>query len=199
MCRETQVNQLMIKAFEEVYRRNNDRLRIIIQQTKLMETAHDPVVCVVDTQTKEMLSQTFNFIDVLGGKQLINAENIERFFAIRGIFQPSGPDLELISRGRREAEVHYFNTRTAPCAGPDFAMPTEKFEQLNQQVEEMDKLEVIQIDAATFDYQEEIVSVFRSIADPFSNQLTGVSYEPNPNDMTQLTKQIGFANEQPDG
>ena len=58
----------MIKAFEEVYRRNNDRLRIVIQQTRLQESAHDPVVCVIDTQTKAMLSQTFNFIDVLGGK-----------------------------------------------------------------------------------------------------------------------------------
>jgi len=43
---------------------------------------------VIDTQSKAMLSQTFNFIDVLGGKQLINAENIEKFFAVRGIFEP---------------------------------------------------------------------------------------------------------------
>ena len=46
----------MIKAFEEVYRRNSTKLRILIQQTRLMEAAHDPVVCVVDTQTKMMLS-----------------------------------------------------------------------------------------------------------------------------------------------
>ena len=86
----------MIKAFEEVYRRHNDRLRILIQQTRLQEAAHDPVVCVVDTQSKAIVSQTFNFIDVLGGKQLINADNIEKFFAIRGVFQPKGDDLELI-------------------------------------------------------------------------------------------------------
>ena len=86
----------MIKAFEEVYRRNSTKIRILIQQTKLQEAAHDPVVCVVDTQTKAMLSQTFNFIDVLGGKQLINADNICKFFAIRGVFEPSGADIELI-------------------------------------------------------------------------------------------------------
>jgi len=33
----------------------------------------------------------------------------------------------------------------------------------------MDKLEVIDIDAATFRYPEEIISAFRSIADPFEN------------------------------
>jgi len=83
----------MIKAFEEVYKRNNDKVRILIQQTKLQDAAHDPVVCVIDTQSKAMMSQTFNFIDVLGGKQLISADNIERFFAVRGVFQPKGDDI----------------------------------------------------------------------------------------------------------
>lgn len=70
---------------------------------------------------------------------------------------------------------------------------------MNTLVEEMDKLEVIEVDAATFRYQDELVSVYRSIADPFGNQLLEVSYEPNPTDMTQLTKTIGFASGQADG
>ena len=86
----------MIKAFEEVYRRNSSGLRILIQQTRLQEVACDPVVCVIDTQSKLLLSQTFNFIDVLGGKQLINADNIQHFFAVRGVFEPTGSDIELI-------------------------------------------------------------------------------------------------------
>lgn len=78
-----------------------------------------------------MLSQTFNFIDVLGGKQLINADNIERFFAIRGVFQPKGDDLELIARGRREAETHNFMTKVAPCAGPVFEFQHDLLATLN--------------------------------------------------------------------
>lgn len=78
----------MISAFEEVYRRHSPKVRVLIQQTKLREAAHDPVVCVVDTNSNQIVSQTFNFIDVLGGKSMINADNIERFFAVRGIFQP---------------------------------------------------------------------------------------------------------------
>ena len=68
--------------------------------------------------------QTFNFIDVLGGKQLINADNIERFFAVRGVFEPKGSDIELISQGRRESEIYNFVTRVSPCAGPDFELNT---------------------------------------------------------------------------
>jgi len=71
----------------------------------------------------------------------------------------------------------------APCAGPAFAFQHEKIAELNSLVEEMDKLEVIEINASSFDYQDEIIAVFRSIADPFDNQLKEVSYEPNPNDM----------------
>ena len=55
---------------------------------------------------------------------------------------------------------------------------------MNQQVEEMDKLEVIKIDAQNINYPAEIVSIFRSVADPFGNQLSELKYEPNPNDMT---------------
>ena len=101
-----------------------------------------------------MLSQTFNFIDVLGGKQLINAENITKFFAIRGVFEPSGSDIELITRGRREAEIHSFVTRVTQCAGPDFAFDHAKLAVLNNRVEEMDKVEEIEVDAATYQYQD---------------------------------------------
>ena len=63
----------------------------------------------------------------------------------------------------------------------------------------MDKLEVIEVDAATFKYQTELVSVYRSIADPYTNQLTQVSYEPNPQDMSKLNKVVDFASGQADG
>ena len=85
----------------------------------------------VDTQTKQMLSQTFNFIDVLGGKSLINADNIERFFAVRGVFEPKGSDIELINTGRRETETHHFVTSIAPCAGEEFSLDTQTLGKLN--------------------------------------------------------------------
>jgi hypothetical protein len=131
-----------------------------------------------------LLSQTFNFIDVLGGKQLINADNIQRFFAVRGVFEPTGSDIELIGQGRREAEIHNYFTRVAPCAGPIFAFDHAKVAELNEQVEEMDRVEEINVDGATIKYQQELINVFRNIADPFNNQIVKVEYEPNPSDMS---------------
>jgi len=36
-----------------------------------------------------MLCQIFNFVDIIGGKQGLTAENIEKTFKIRGLFEPS--------------------------------------------------------------------------------------------------------------
>lgn len=63
----------------------------------------------------------------------------------------------------------------------------------------MDRLEVVQIDSANVVFNEELISQFKNIADPFGNQLTEVTYEPNPNDMSNLTKTIGFVSESADG
>ena len=63
----------------------------------------------------------------------------------------------------------------------------------------MDKVEVIEVDASSYNYQEEIIGVCRSISDPFGIQLNEISYEPNPNDMAALTKTVQFVNEMADG
>ena len=60
-------------------------------------------------------------------------------------------------------------TKVAPCAGPEFAFQHDTLATLNLQIEEMDKIDVVNVDAASFQYPEEIVSVFRQIADPFGN------------------------------
>ena len=77
-CRDTPISKQCIAAFEEVYKRNNDKLSILIQQSELVETHLDPVVCVFDNSNKEIISQIFNFIDTMGGKDQITADEIER-------------------------------------------------------------------------------------------------------------------------
>ena len=56
-----------------------------VQSSKLSKTHLDPYIFVYDQKTKQVVSQIFNFIDVIGGKSLVNAEQIEKFLAIRGI------------------------------------------------------------------------------------------------------------------
>jgi len=60
-------------------------------------------------------------------------------------------------------------TQVAPCAGSEFSLDTDKLTAMNTQVDEMDRVEQVEVDAATFRYQEELVNVYRNIADPFEN------------------------------
>ena len=75
---------------------------------------------------------------MLGGKSLINADNICKFLAVRGVFEPSGSDIELITRRGKEAEIYNYVTRVASCAGEGFQFDSDKLAELNTIVEEMD-------------------------------------------------------------
>jgi len=61
---------------------------VLIQPLTLAEAHLDPICCVYDNSSKEIVSQIFNFVDVMGGKSAISLENIEKFFVIRGILEP---------------------------------------------------------------------------------------------------------------
>lgn len=67
-----------------------------MQQCLLTDEHLEPIVCVYPAKAKkgevaeqEMLCQIFNFVDTIGGKANLTAQNIERTFKIRGIFEPS--------------------------------------------------------------------------------------------------------------
>lgn len=72
----------------------------------------------------------------------------------------------------------------AVCAGPEFELSTDLLAETNERVEEMDRVEVIELDQSTFKYQKGLVEVFRSVEDPFSNEVMKLSFEPNPAEPT---------------
>ena len=56
MYRDTPISQQCIAAFEDVYRRHNDKVSVLIQTSELAETHLDPVICVYDAQSKEIVA-----------------------------------------------------------------------------------------------------------------------------------------------
>ena len=78
----------------------------------------------------------------------------------------------------------------APCAGDAFALDTDQLEISNVRVEEMDKLEVINLDPATFKYESGLIEVFRQVEDPHGIELNSVLYQRNPAEPTQPIKVI---------
>ena len=80
----------------------------------------------------------------------------------------------------------------APCAGDAFLLDEDQLEKCNVRVEEMDKLEVIELDPANFKYEAGLIDVFRQVEDPHGIELNSVSYQRNPAEPTEPIKEIGF-------
>ena len=60
--------------------------------------------------------------------------------------------MELIKHGKKELELHKFVTQASVCAGESFALDTQKLAQMNERVEEMDRVEIVELDPTTFKY-----------------------------------------------
>ena len=58
--------------------------------TILNDDHTEPHLTVTDRKSGEIVSQTFNFLDHIGGKQAVNAENVEQFLVMRGILASKG-------------------------------------------------------------------------------------------------------------
>ena len=80
----------------------------------------------------------------------------------------------------------------APCAGEAFTLDTPQLEESNVKVEEMDALEVIELDAATFKYDAGLIDVYRDVEDPHGIELISVKFERNTAEPTQPFKVIEF-------
>ena len=176
-CRDTPISKQCIAAFEEVYKRYNDKLSILIQQSELVETHLDPVVCVFENSSKEIISQIFNFIDTMGGKDQINPDEVERFLQVRGILEPTNGDYKQVLKYKKDEETHNYVTKLAECAGEAFELDTNLLDQKNQRIEEQDADVVIELDPNTFKYASGLIDVYRGIEDPFSNELASVKFE----------------------
>jgi hypothetical protein len=45
------------------------------------------MICIQDKQSEEIISQVYNFIDHMGGKESLNVQGVERFMIVRGIIE----------------------------------------------------------------------------------------------------------------
>ena len=91
----------------------------------MVETHLDPVVCVFDNTNKEIIAQIFNFIDTMGGKDNITADEIERFLQVRGILEPDNGDYKKVLKYKKDEETHQFVTKMTECAGEAFQLDTD--------------------------------------------------------------------------
>lgn len=101
-------------------------MNVLVRQSEIQDDGShiDPILSVLDRKSKDILSQTFSFIDVIGGKSALNHEGIEKFMILRGIVAPSAT----LNLSKKECEQNQFYTEGAFFAGEDYALATNLIE-----------------------------------------------------------------------
>ena len=84
---------------------------------------------VYENETKESVAQVFNFFDLLGGKDNVNAIEVERFLQIRGILEPKGGDYKQVLKYKKDEDTYNFVNKQAHCAGEDYELDVAKLDE----------------------------------------------------------------------
>jgi hypothetical protein len=91
--------------------------------TILNDDHTEPFICISDRKSGEILSQTFNFLDYLGGKQAIQFESkcsaltdldVEKYLVMRGVIPASN---STTIKNQKDKEAMQFIIESSHVAG----------------------------------------------------------------------------------
>lgn len=88
----------------------------------------------------------------MGGKACITAENVEKFLVMRGIVKSD--NLESLIKTQKAREAYQFVTESSHLAGEDFQLNADELKSVSNYIQEMDTIDVLQLDPATFKYAD---------------------------------------------
>lgn len=75
MCSDTPIAKQAFKVFEDLTQAYKGKVSIGMQSAELLEEHADPLLAVFDKRSRQVLSMTYNFIDVLGGKPNLTVDS----------------------------------------------------------------------------------------------------------------------------
>jgi hypothetical protein len=148
-----------------------------------------PIIQIVDRESGEIVSQVFNFIDLIGSLETITVEQVEKFLYARGVLLNPNKlkDQKEIEQYKIINEGSFLNKERL-----DFM--EGECEVLNQQMfENSEQKEIIEFDKETINYKEEILKAYRMMHDPFNTEISGaMEYEQNPAEPSKPTKTVNI-------
>jgi len=103
--KENAVGKALIAAFEAVQKAHSQTLSVSLQMTILNDDHAEPHVCVTDARSGQIVNQCFNFVDHLGGKTAVTADNVEKWLVMRGIVQPTEEQLKEVLKTQKARET----------------------------------------------------------------------------------------------
>lgn len=145
-----------------------------------------PLIQIADKQDGEVITQVYNFMDLLGGQANLNVDNVEQFLMARGILEPT---IKIDDPKFHEAyavtgESSYLNQKRHN----NFEEHQRVYNvELAARTEEKT---FIEYEAATIDYKHELLEAYKMVHDPFNVELQDgiLDFEQNPADLSKPTQ-----------
>lgn len=109
---------------------------------------------------------------------------------MRGVLPASKDQMNEILKTQKAREAHQFITESSHLAGDDFQLDPVELRDVSNYVKEMDTIDVLQLDPASFKYPDGLTRVLRDVEDPFSRDIANLVFQQNPANPTKLIKAL---------
>lgn len=97
---------------------------------------------------------------------------------MRGIIAPpKGQDIGQILKTQKEREVHQYVTESSHLAGDAFQLDPVELKEVADFVTEMDTINVLQLNPATFKYADGLTQLMKDCEDPFQRDIQSLVFQ----------------------
>ena len=73
----------------------------------------------------------------------------------------------------------------------------EEVDSLNKYIWEKERIVELVLDPATINYKDCLLDHYRGVEDPYESEITDIVYGQNPNDPSQLMRNVVFKHDEP--
>ena len=90
---------------------------------------------------------------------------------MRGVLESSQQEMQEILKTQKARETHQFMTESSHLSGDGFQLDAAELREISDYVKEMDTIDVIKLDPATFKYADNLTKILRDVEDPFARDI----------------------------
>lgn len=115
---------------------------------------------------------------------------------MRGIVAAKG-DLMQSLKTQKDQEAFQFVTESSHLAGEAFQLNHAELQEVTNYIQEMDTINVLQLNAASFKYADGLTQLMKDCEDPFQRDIAKLVFQQNPAEPTKLIKALDLFGDRP--
>lgn len=100
-------------------------------------------------------------------------------------------------KNQKEKEAMQYIVESSHLAGDAYQLDEQDLKAMNDYVSEMETINVLELNAATFKYPTGLTQILKDCEDPFQKDIANLVFQQNPAEPTKLIKALDLFNAKP--